>query len=274
MKKNIFLTGIMLFLLFLCYPVDTMANDYNCHAPDSYPKGHWIEQWKKKGSIYSDLKNSYIHVVESSGTSYYGAIANAEKKAEEQADKGGNGGGTVRGPKYDLAVHHKRLGEYCEFEDGTYTVYLLYQTAKDPSYNLEPLSTTYPKDRFSARIFVPGMAQIYKGQTVKGTLFIAGEALFIGGIAASFGVSAHYKDRHNNETNSERRNKYGDWANAAYYTGWTFVGLAAALYIANIIDGAVSQPGDFALFDENGKRVAFVPTATFDSVGLAMNLNF
>lgn len=263
----------MLFLLFFCYSVDAMAN--NCNAPDSYPKGHWIEQWKKNGSIYSDLKKSYIHVIPASDTSYDRAFTKAEKKAEEQADKGGNGGGTVRGPKYDLAVHQKRLGEYCEFEDGSYTVYLLYQTAKDPSYDLEPLSTTYPKDRFSARIFVPGMAQIYKGQNVKGALFIAGETLFIGGLVASFGISSYCKGRSEDRSlKQDKRDGFENWANAAYYTGWTFVGLAAALYIANIIDGAVSQPGGFALFDENGKKIVFAPTATFDSVGLAMNLNF
>ena len=269
MGKSILL--IIFFLLFFCSPVDVMAS--NCHAPDSYPKGHWIEQWKNKGSIHHQLKKSYIHVIESRDTSYDEALAKAKKEAEDQADKGGNGGGTVRGPQYDLAVQRQELGRYCEFDNGTYTVYLLYQTARDPSDKMELISTS-PDNFFSAKVFVPGMAQIYKGQNVKGALFITGEVLFIGGLAASFGLSAHYKDRHDNETNAERRSKYGDWANAAYYTGWTFVGLAAALYIANIIDGAVSQPGDFALFDENGKRVVFVPTATFDSVGLAMNLNF
>ena len=156
-----------------------------------------------------------------------------------------------------------------------YTVYLMVVIPNDLGkkkwFKEFYSSEQYP---FSSRVFVPGMAQIYKGQNLKGALFIAGEALFIGGLAVSFGVSSHYKDRHNNETNTERRNKYDDWANAAYYTGWTFVGLAAALYIANIIDGVVS-PGEYATFEKGtGKKIVFAPTATFDSVGLAMNLNF
>jgi hypothetical protein len=33
-------------------------------------------------------------------------------------------------------------------------------------------------------------------------------------------------------------------------------------------------PGKSALFDGNGRKIVFAPTATFNSVGLAMNLNF
>ena len=273
MNRNFLLAEIMFFLLFFCSPVDVLAN--NCHVPDSYPKGHWMQQWKEKGSIIAKLEKSYIHVVESSDTSYDGALAKAKKEAEDQADTGRIGGGTVRGPKYDLAVQHQELGRYCEFEDGTYTVYLLYQTAFDLSEPMEKISTSTPDNFFSAKVFVPGMAQINKGQKVKGALFIAGEALFIGGIAASFGMSSYYKSRSNDKSLAQdKRNAFENWADVAWYTGWTFVGLAAALYIANIIDGAVAPVEGFTLFDENGKRIVFTPVATFDSVGLAMNLNF
>lgn len=155
-----------------------------------------------------------------------------------------------------------------------YTVYLLVQISKKPAaekqYDKVYDSDQYP---FSGRVFVPGMAQIYKGQNVKGGLFIGGEVLFIGGIATSFGMSSYYKSKRNTTHDSGQKQSYSNWANYAGYAGWAFVGAAAALYIANIIDGIVS-PGKPALFDKNGKKIVFAPTATFDSVGLAMNFNF
>ena len=155
-----------------------------------------------------------------------------------------------------------------------YTVYLLVQLPKDLGKS-ELFDEVYDSDQypFSGRVFVPGMAQIYKGQNVKGALFITGEVLFIGGIAASFGMSSYYKSKRNSTHDSGQKQSYTDWANYAGYAGWGFVGAAAALYIANIIDGIVS-PGKPALFDKNGKKIVFAPTASPYSFGLAMNLNF
>ena len=153
-----------------------------------------------------------------------------------------------------------------------YTVYLLVQTAKNPTYQVENVKISTGDYPFSARVFVPGMAQIYKGQKVKGGLFIGGEILFIGGIAASFGMSSYYKNKRNSTHDSATKQSYTDWANSAYYAGWAFVGAAAALYIANIIDGAVSKGEPF--IEADGKKLSFMPVATPYSFGLAMNLNF
>ncbi|MBQ4437959.1 hypothetical protein II898_03700, partial [bacterium] len=153
-----------------------------------------------------------------------------------------------------------------------YTVYLLVQTAKNPTYQVENVRISTGDYPFSARVFVPGMAQIYKGQTVKGALFITGEVLFIGGIAASFGMSSYYKSKRNTTHDTGQKQSYTDWANYAGYAGWAFVGAAAALYIANIIDGAVSKGEPF--IEADGKKLSFMPVATPYSFGLAMNLNF
>lgn len=178
---------------------------------------------------------------------------------------------TLRGPELIRTPKIKYDG--CK---NYYTVYFLVQLPKDLGKK-QLFDDITKKPPFSYRVFVPGMAQIYKGQNLKGALFIAGEALFIVGLATSFGVSAHYKDRYDKERNTEKRDKYGNWANAAKYTGLGFVGAAVALYIVNIIDGIEAPVGDSVLFDKKtGERIDLVlaPTATFDSVGLAMNLNF
>jgi len=169
-------------------------------------------------------------------------------------------------------------------ENSVYTVYLLVQISRNPSMIHEPdpekrknmydeVTETPP---FSARVFVPGMAQIHKGQKVKGALFITGEALFIGGIAASFGMSSYYKSRSDDKSlRQDKREAFEKRADYAAYAGWAFVGAAAALYIANIIDGAVTPLAGFHLFyKKTGEKIVLAPTATFTSVGLAMNLNF
>ena len=259
------------------------------------------ERPKWVDGFYAEFDNSYVTKVDAKDYNYDNAKTKALKQGliERGFARAFRSNITIEGDQFyvegrkELSTTFHKIDEYCEVVEeeqkngppyNVYIVHLLIQVAKYPNDDrLENLRTDI-EYHFSGRVFVPGMAQIYKGQNLKGALFIAGEALFIGGLAASFGISSHYKDRHNNETNTERRNKYGDWANAAYYTGWTFVGLAAVLYIANIIDGVVS-PGEEALFkietDEKGKETSrekikfvFAPTATFDSVGLAMNLNF
>lgn len=119
----------------------------------------------------------------------------------------------------------------------------------------------------SARVLVPGWAQIYKSQTAKGAAFIVGEIILVGGIT-SFGLKAYYEDRMNNTHNLKAKQRFSDKANACNIAGYISVGLAASLYLWNIIDGAVSEPYNY------GNRVSFMPVATPDSFELAMNLRF
>ena len=237
--------------------------------------------WAKE-SFFVDLEKSYIHVVSGSGYD----VASAREKAMELVIKQRSiatgvqsrvtieDGKTSVNNEHNLTVQSRPLAEYVE-EGGAYpyTVYVLVQTAKNPTYqNLEKVNISTGDYPFSARVFVPGMAQIYKGQKVKGGLFIAGEALFIGGIATSFGMSAYYKSRRNSTHDAGQKQSYTDWANYAGYAGWGFVGAAVVLYIANIIDGAVSKGEPF--IEADGKKLSFMPIASPYSFGLAMNLNF
>ena len=153
--------------------------------------------------FFADLERSYIEVVKYSGYD----LNDTRDKAMQQVIKQRSmatgvesrittENGQVRVDNgHDVIVTSRVLAEYVERHNSgpyPYTVYLLVQTAKNPTYHVEngKISTgDYP---FSVRVFVPGMAQIYKGQKVKGGLFIGGEILFIGGIAASFGMSSYY----------------------------------------------------------------------------------
>ena len=233
--------------------------------------------------FFADLDKSYIEVVKYSHYDLNVAREQAMQQVIKQRSlaTGSQSRVTIENGSisvsdgHDLIVKSRVLSEYIERHDSgpyPYTVYLLVQTAKNPMYEVENVKISNGDYPFSGRVFVPGMAQIYKGQKVKGALFITGEVLFVGGIIASFSMSSYYKNKRNSTHDSATKQSYTDWANSAYYAGWAFVGAAAALYIANIIDGAVSKGEPF--IEADGKKLSFVPVATPNSVYLALNLNF
>ena len=262
MKKFFLLSAFLLFC-----SLDLLAGD----------RPSWAD------GFFADLERSYIEVVKYSGYD----LNDTRDKAMQQVIKqrsmatGVESRVTTENGQmkvdngHDVIVTSRVLAEYVERHQSgpyPYTVYLLVQTAKNPTYQVENVKISTGEYPFSARVFVPGMAQIYKGQTVKGALFITGEVLFVGGIAASFGMSTYYKNKRNSTHDTGQKQTYTDWANYAGYAGWAFVGAAAALYIANIIDGAVSKGEPF--IEADGKKLSFMPVATPYSFGLAMNLNF
>lgn len=233
--------------------------------------------------FFADLEKSYVEVVKYDGYD----LNDTREKAMQQVIKqrsmatGVQSRVTTENGQikvdngHDVVVTSRVLAEYVERHDGAaypYTVYLLVQTAKNPTYQVENVKISDGVYPFSARVFVPGMAQIYKGQTVKGGLFIGGEVLFIGGFVASFSMKSYYKSKIDSTHDSKKRQSYTDWSNSAGYAGWAFVGAAVALYVANIIDGAVSKGEPF--IEADGKKLSFMPIATPYSLGLAMNLNF
>lgn len=229
---------------------------------------------------FQDADYSYIEVTSAIGWE----IADARQKAYQEiisrrslatgADSKviiKNNEATVES-NHDLIVKSRIIDEYVEYlEPGTYKVYLLVQTAKNPTYTFESVSVTnkYP---FSGRCFVPGMAQIYKGSKTKGGLIIAGEALGVAGIVTSFSMMSSY-DKLIQE----------DPANAATYSanadmwqniGYGCIAFTAAIYIYNIIDGAVAPGKDHVRIIPN-RNIAIAPMATpRGDVGLAMRINF
>lgn len=252
-----------------------------CH--DVFAKGYCIEGYEKPDWAIKfandDFGNTRLHVIHERGSSEPAAkraalqsvISNQNMAVGGNVTISPNGEILVNGHSLDIRA---RIVDQCteRGEDNWITMHLLVQTAYNPNNDYEQASakSEYTFKELSGRVFVPGMAQIYKGQNVKGALFITGEILFIGGIAASFGMQSHYKKKAQDPELDERY--YNNKASYAGYAGWAFVGAAAALYIANIIDGAVSD-GKRSVF-VNGKKIAFVPYTAPKSVGLAMNVNF
>ena len=160
-----------------------------------------------------------------------------------------------------------------------------FTTNSDPNedLNMGPIEMEVPpspgdvaamtyKYPFSARVFIPGMAQLHKGSTGKGIAFIVGEALAVGGVVAFEGLRSSYKAKINTTHDAKVRQDYIDKTNNMQNLRNGFIAGALAVYAWNVVDGIVAK----------GKRhlevghvsMRFAPFATPEAGGLAMNINF
>lgn len=172
----------------------------------------------------------------------------------------------------ELIVAAQVVDEWNEvLSNGSFQVHLLVQTKKNPMYSYEPVSVTkkYP---FSARVFVPGMAQLHKGSTGKGIAFIAAEVAAIGGVVAFEGLRSSYKSKINTTKNAKSRQNYINKADNMQNLRNGFIAGAVAIYAWNIVDGIVAKGKKHVEVGRVAMR--FAPIATPEAGGLAMNVQF
>ena len=138
-------------------------------------------------------------------------------------------------------------------------------------YTYEPVSVTskYP---FSGRVFVPGMAQLYKGSTTKGIAFIAAEVAAVGGIVAFEGLRSSYDSKINTTKDAKKRQDYIDKTNNMQNLRNGFIAGALAIYAWNVVDGIVAKGKKHV--EVGSVAMRFTPFATPDAAGLAMNIQF
>lgn len=217
--------------------------------------------WASAG-YHKDLDKSYLEVVVIRGEQ---GLTKMRQMAQKEIERRRH---VTVGVMDDIWMKAPHIAEYLD-EDGI--GYFLYQTLKNPTYTPESISTTdkYP---FSARVFVPGMAQIYKGSYGKGAAFITGEILFVGGIITTEFMKKNYALKINQTHSSSDKAKYARNANICAITRNVCVGGAVALYIWNIIDGAVAKGRPYVSVD--GKMLTFSPYVSTNSTGIAFNLKF
>ncbi len=213
-------------------------------------------------SYHKDLNNSYLEVVLIRNER---DLTKMRQMAQKEIERRRH---VAVGVMDDIWMKAPPIAEYLD-EDGT--GYFLYQTLKNPTYTPESVSTTdrYP---FSARVFVPGMAQIYKGSYGKGAAFITGEVLFVGGIVTTEFMRKNYALKINQTHSSSLKAQYARNANICAITRNVCIGGAVALYIWNIVDGAVAKGRPYVSVD--GKMLTFSPYMSSNSTGIALNLKF
>lgn len=172
----------------------------------------------------------------------------------------------------ELTVAAQVVDEWHEvLANGTCRVDLLVQTKKNPMYTYEPVSVTdkYP---FSGRVFVPGMAQLYKGSTTKGIAFIAAEVAAVGGIVAFEGLRSSYESKINTTKDAKKRQSYIDDSNNMQNLRNAFIAGAVAIYAWNVVDGIVAKGKKHV--EVGSVAMHFAPFATPDAAGLALNILF
>ena len=120
--------------------------------------------------------------------------------------------------------------------------------------------------------FVPGMAQIKKGSVVKGSCFIAGEVVFIGGIVVTECLRQNYAKQIAMTNNSALKKRFATNANVCMITRNVCIAGAVAVYAWNVIDGIVAK--DKRQIHLGSAELDFLPYATPYEGGLALNLTF
>ena len=239
--------------------------------------GEGRPSWVK--GFYAERQNSYVEVV--SAADY--TETDARNKAVQQivARRSMATGQTVSVNMQDnniiiggsdmLTVKARIIDEYIEREKNLYRVYLLVQTAKNPEFEYESVLVTN-KYKFSPRVFIPGMAQIHKGQKTRGALFITGEVAFIGGAVVMTILEKQNERDLLASTDYRNVDGYLGWGVAIKQIRTGFIAGAAALYLWNVIDGiAAKGKTHIVLGDSN---LAFVPYADQQSTGLMLSVNF
>jgi hypothetical protein len=126
---------------------------------------------------------------------------------------------------------------------------------------------------FSPRVFVPGMAQLHKGSTLKGTLFIAGEVAMIGGIVLAESLRASYNSKINTTHSAADKKTYINNADNWQNIRNGFIAGAAAVYVWNVIDGIVAK-GKKHVIVLGSTNLRIMPYATPEAGGVMFALNF
>ena len=147
---------------------------------------------------------------------------------------------------------------------------------KDTSFNKKmkgynaQLTGRYP---FSARVFVPGMAQLHKGSMGKGLFFIISEAACVGGIVATECMRASYDSKIKSTHDAGKIRSYADKRDNCANGRYGFIAGAAVLYVWNVIDGiaAKGKKKGIALGDA---QLRMAPYASPQSGGIALALRF
>lgn len=233
--------------------------------------------WTK--GYFKEATNSYLEVVSAFGYDLAEARNKAAKEvvARRSLATGSEANVTISDgnvsvqSNHELIVKARIIDEYAHHTPQGYTVYLLVQTAKNPTYTYEPVTLTRDY-RVGARPFVPGMAQLYKGQTLKGVLFISAEVAAIAGIITSAGMRSSHDSKIKRSHNVKTRQNHIDAVNRCTNVRNGFIAGAVAIYAWNVIDGFVAKGKKHIAIGRAQAR--FAPFADTQSAGLAFNLNF
>ncbi|MBS9766624.1 MAG: hypothetical protein KGV44_03670 [Flavobacteriaceae bacterium] len=152
------------------------------------------------------------------------------------------------------------IDEYYEYKNGTYHLWVLYLVSENNQAIKNIPTLAYKVDNGAWRsLLVPGWAQFYTKQPVKGTLFLAGEAGLLGGGFYLLN-RATYNDTRAKEANSVKiKQEYRKRAKNYRTYSYIAFGTAVGYYIYNVVDAFTSKKGKM-VYDYKNMKFAVTPT--------------
>ncbi|MDR1973405.1 MAG: hypothetical protein LBQ31_01890 [Bacteroidales bacterium] len=155
--------------------------------------------------------------------------------------------------------------------------YILYEVSYEndfkpylPSYKIVG---DYNKSTAIGLGFIPGAAQLYKGSTTKGVLFMTSEFLLIGGIVATESLRATYIAKVNSTHTLSDKRYYSDMASLNRNISYGLIAGAVGVYIWNVIDAIVAK-GHKQKMVLTGNNIQIAPYAAPQSGGMALLWKF
>lgn len=237
-------------------------------------KPKWTEGFFVEGT------NTYLQCIDASGYDHNDARTKAVNKIYENRNLAASTDVSVTitdnnvqvAGKKDLMVKARIIDEYHEvLNPGNHKVYLLVQTAKNPTFDFDQVQLT-DKYKFTPRVFVPGMAQIHKGSLGKGIFFIASEAVFVGGIVVAESIRSNNINLINSTHDSQLIKSYTDKANTWASIRDISIAGAVVVYLWNVIDGIVAKGDQHIILSDAFINIS--PYTDIQSTGFALSIKF
>lgn len=187
-----------------------------------------------------------------------------------------------------MTFYAKLVDEYVSFDENTdmsfdYTLYQLFAVSSEADGSVPQFDDYSYTRKYNARALalsiVPGLGQMYKGQTSKGWIIIGGEVVFVGTAIYSHIRQHNYSNDASNASDAiapSYRSKSKSWRQVRDVA---IIG-AFGLYVYNLLDAALSKGARQVVVSKpRGTSLSFSPSVMADPLSpaapaLRMSLTF
>lgn len=176
---------------------------------------------------------------------------------------------------HQLKIVCREIDQYWIYDDGKYEVHVLYTVADKNRYGGsydDKITLTSKYGAAGLLSVIPSVGQFYKGSYVKGGLILGGEIIAAGGIILCENTRASYiKKMHEQPKYAAEYNSLAD----SWETGRNIcIGVAAAIYVYNLIDALVTPGARRVKVEPSRVTFAPVPYADNNNIGIGIAMKF